>query len=163
MPIENTTNHQNKDFLVENAIKHGTQKIEEENEKELYINLRYTNSELEKIKELTSVLRLSKELFIETAISYLYFRFSENQDSIKKIISEETEKYKSEFQEISIAGNKSRREIDRLYGKIKLSPEISHKVEQLNMKDNINECLFTGINLLYKQLIGDFKIVNQQK
>lgn len=84
MPIENTTNHQNKDFLVENAIKHGTQKIEEENEKELYINLRYTNSELEKIKELTSVLRLSKELFIETAISYLYFRFSENQDSIKK-------------------------------------------------------------------------------
>lgn len=162
MSVENKKNHQTEDFLVENAMKNGTQKIEEDHVEKQYITLRYTNSELDKIKELTSVLRLSKELFIETAISYLYFRFSENKDSIQKIISEETEKFKSEFQEISFS-SKSRKELDRLSGKIKLSPEISHKVEQLNMKDNINECLFTGINLLYQQLIGDFKTVNQQK
>jgi hypothetical protein len=31
------------------------------------------------------------------------------------------------------------------------------------MKDRINECLFVGINLLYKQLVGEFKTVNQEK
>ncbi len=31
------------------------------------------------------------------------------------------------------------------------------------MIDKINECIFTGVNLLYQQLIENFKLVPKQK
>ncbi|MBO1057884.1 MAG: hypothetical protein HEQ27_15725 [Dolichospermum sp. JUN01] len=163
MSVENQTALQGKDYLADNAINNGTKKVEEETKEPQYITLTYTNSEIEKIRELTSVLRLSKELFLETAISYLHFCFFEQKESIEKIINEESEKYKAESKQISVVDNMPKKEIDRLSGKIKLSPEISNKVEELNMRDKINECLFIGINLLYKQLIGDLKTVNEEK
>ncbi|TAF10120.1 MAG: hypothetical protein EAZ77_04000 [Nostocales cyanobacterium] len=167
MSREDKVTTQIKDFLVDNAIENGIKKVEEEKQEiqnlDLDIELRYTNSELEKIRKLTSILRLGKELFLESAISYVHFLFSEHKESIQKIIDEESEKYQAELKQISPIENMSKKDRDRFSGKIRLSPETSNKIEQLDMKDRINECLFVGINLLYKQLVGEFKSVNQEK
>ncbi|MTJ30221.1 hypothetical protein [Aphanizomenon sp. UHCC 0183] len=165
MSTEDKLTTQSKDFLADNAIQNGIKKVEEEKQEiqNLDIELRYTNSELEKIQKLTAILRLAKELFLESVINYVYFLFSEHKESIQKIIDEESENYQAELKQITPIENMSRKDRDRFSGKIRLSPETSDKIEQLDMKDRINECLFVGINLLYKQLVGEFKTVNQEK
>jgi len=133
-----------KDFLADNAIQNGRREVEEEKQEtqNLDIELRYTNSELEKIRKLTSILRLGKELFLESVISYVHFLFSEHKESIQKIIDEESENYQAELKQITPIENMSTKDRDRFSGKIRLSPETSNKIEQLDMKDRINECLF---------------------
>jgi Fe2+ transport system protein B len=165
MSIEDKLTTPSKDFLADNAIQNGIKKVEEEKQEiqNLDIELRYTNSELEKIRKLTAILRLGKELFLESVISYVHFLFSEHKESIQKIIDEESENYQAELKQITPIEKMSKKDRDRFSGKIRLSPETSDKIEQLNMKDRINECLFVGINLLYKQLVGEFKTVNQEK
>ncbi len=165
MSIEDKLTTPSKDFLTDNAIQNGIKKVEEEKQEtqNLDIELRYTNSELEKIRKLTAILRLGKELFLESVISYVHFLFSEHKESIQKIIDEESENYQAELKQITPIEKMSKKDRDRFSGKIRLSPETSDKIEQLNMKDRINECLFVGINLLYKQLVGEFKTVNQEK
>jgi len=165
MSIEDKLTTPSKDFLADNAIQNGIKKVEEEKQEiqNLDIELRYTDSELEKIRKLTAILRLGKELFLESVISYVHFLFSEHKESIQKIIDEESENYQAELKQITPIEKMSKKDRDRFSGKIRLSPETSDKIEQLNMKDRINECLFVGINLLYKQLVGEFKTVNQEK
>ena len=165
MSIEDKLTTPSKDFLADNAIQNGIKKVEEEKQEiqNLDIELRYTNSELKKIGKLTAILRLEKELFLESVISYVHFLFSEHKESIQKIIDEESENYQAELKQITPIEKMSKKDRDRFSGKIRLSPETSDKIEQLNMKDRINECLFVGINLLYKQLVGEFKTVNQEK
>ncbi|WP_027401179.1 hypothetical protein [Aphanizomenon flos-aquae] len=167
MSIEDKLTAPSKDFLADNAIQNGIREVEEEKQEnqnlDWDIELRYTNSELEKIRKLTSILRLGKELFLESVISYVHFLFSEHKESIQKIIDEESENYQAELKQITPIENMSTKDRDRFSGKIRLSPETSDKIEQLDMKNRINECLFVGINLLYKQLVGEFKTVNQEK
>jgi hypothetical protein len=165
MSIEDKLTTPSKDFLADNAIQNGIKEVEEEKQEiqNLDIELRYTDSELEKIRKLTAILRLGKELFLESVISYVHFLFSEHKESIQKIIDEESENYQAELKQITPIEKMSKKDRDRFSGKIRLSPETSDKIEQLNMKDRINECLFVGINLLYKQLVGEFKTVNQEK
>ena len=165
MSTEDKLTTQSKDFLADNAIQNGIKKVEEEKQEiqNLDIELRYTNSELEKIQKLTAILRLAKELFLESVINYVYFLFSEHKESIQKIIDEESENYQAELKQITPIENMSRKDRDRFSGKIRLSPETSDKIEQLDMKDRINECLFVGINLLYIQLVGVFNTVNHEK
>lgn len=165
MSIEDKLTTPSKDFLADNAIQNGIKKVEEEKQEiqNLDIELRYTDSELEKIRKLTAILRLGKELFLESVISYVHFLFSEHKESIQKIIDEESENYQAELKQITPIEKMSKKDRDRFSGKIRLSPETSDKIEQLNMKDRINECLFVGINLLYKQLVVEFKTVNQEK
>jgi hypothetical protein len=149
-----TDNKKKDDYLAEQAINDGTKLKETEHEE--YI-IKYTNSELDKIQKLTKILRLSKEAFMESAISYLHFRFTSDQENTQKTIHHQTAKYMDESKKIDIEHNIPPKERDRLKGKIKLSPETSQKLDELNMKEKINECLFTGINLLYEQLIDNLK------
>ncbi|MDD1416005.1 hypothetical protein MEN41_15635 [Dolichospermum sp. ST_con] len=144
MSIEDKLTTPSKDFLADNAIQNGIKKVEEEKQEiqNLDIELRYTNSELEKIRKLTAILRLGKELFLESVISYVHFLFSEHKESIQKIIDEESENYQAELKQITPIEKMSKKDRDRFSGKIRLSPETSDKIEQLNMKDRINECLF---------------------
>ncbi|WP_413172858.1 hypothetical protein [Anabaena azotica] len=148
MSREDKVTTHSKDFLVDNAIQNRIKKVEGEKQEiqnlnlDLDIELIYTNSELEKIRKLTSILRLGKELFLESAISYVHFLFSEHKESIQKIIDEESENYQAELKQISPIENMSKKDRDRFSGKIRLSPETSNKIEQLDMKDRINECLF---------------------
>jgi hypothetical protein len=167
MSIENKLTTASKDFLADNAIQNGIKKVEEEKQEsqnlDLDIELRYTDSELKKIGKLTAILRLEKELFLESVISYVHFLFSEHKESIQKIIDKESENYQAELKQITPIEKMSNKDRDRFSRKIRLSPETSNKIEQLDMKDRINECLFVGINLLYKQLVAEFKTVNQEK
>ncbi|MEA5618896.1 hypothetical protein VB711_13760 [Cronbergia sp. UHCC 0137] len=149
------------DYIAQKAIDDGTEKLEEDVKKKESIELRFTDSELIKIQQLISILTLSKELFLESAISYVHFHFSNDKEKTEKIINDESRKYEAESQQIDLNGKISPKDRDRLYGKIKLSPETSSKIEELNMKDKINQCLFTGINLLYKQLIEEVKTAKE--
>ena len=144
-----TDNKKKDDYLAEHAINHGIKL--KETEQEEYV-IKYTNSELDKIQKLTKILRLSKEAFMESAISYLHSRFTSDKENTQKTIHHQTAQYQHELKEIDIK-NIPPKERDRLKGKIKLSPETSQKLDELNMKEKINECLFTGINLLYERLI----------
>ncbi|MDH6100151.1 hypothetical protein NWP21_15150 [Anabaenopsis sp. FSS-46] len=145
-----TDNKKKDDYLAEHAINHGIKLKETEQEESV---IKYTNSELDKIQKLTDILALSKEAFMESAISYLHFRFTSDKENTQKTIHHQTAQYQHELKKIDIEHNIPPKERDRLKGKIKLSPETSQKLDELNMKGKINECLFTGINLLYEQLI----------
>ena len=73
MSIEDKQTTPSKDFLTDNAIQNGIKKVAEEKQEnqnlDLDIELRYTDSELKKIGKLTAILRLEKELFLESVIS----------------------------------------------------------------------------------------------
>jgi hypothetical protein len=148
-----TDNKKKDDYLAEYAINHGIKLKETEQEESV---IKYTNSELDKIQKLTDILALSKEAFMESAISYLHSRFTSDKENTQNTIHHQTAQYQHELKEIDIE-NIPPKERDRLKGKIKLSPETSQKLDELNMKEKINECLFTGINLLYEQLIDNLK------
>ena len=147
-------NNKESEFLTEYAITAGIQAIEPE-DKEEYV-IKYTNSELDKIQELTGILRLSKETLLESAISYLHFSFTNDQENTQKAIDRQTTEYIDELEKIDI-DTLSPKDQDRLKGKIKLSPEASKNLDELNMKENINECLFTGISLLHEKLASNPK------
>jgi hypothetical protein len=159
----NTLSHtEENDFLVQDAINQGIELAEKTPESNQKMAINFTQSELTKMQELISGLNLSQETLLESAIQYVYFRFNSDQENIKKIIEEYSQKYKSELEKIKLE-ELSRKDRDKFTTKIKLSEPIADKVKKIEMIDKINECIFTGVNLLYQQLIENFKIVQQQK
>lgn len=137
------------DYLIEEAINSGSQLTE--NKQTKYI-IRYTNSELDKIVKLSMILGLSKAILLESAISYLYFNFINDKENTQKIIDNQTAQYINELEKIDI-NTLSRKERDRIQGKITLSPEIFLYLDGLTMNEKINEAIFIGINLLHERLI----------
>lgn len=159
----NTLTHtEENDFLAQNAINEGIELAQTTPESNQQMIVNFTQSELTKMQELISGLNLSQETLLESAIQYVYFRFSSDQESIKKIIEDDSQTYKSELEKIK-SEELSRKDSDKFTTKIKLSEPITDKVKKIEMIDKINECIFTGVNLLYQQLIENFKIVQKQK
>jgi hypothetical protein len=91
--------------------------------------INFTQSELTKMQELISGLNLSQETLLESAIQYVYFRFNSDQENIKKIIEEYSQKYKSELEKIKLE-ELSRKDRDKFTTKIKLSEPIADKVKK---------------------------------
>ncbi len=150
------------DFLVQEAINEGTELAKKISESNQDIIVNFTRSELQQIQDLISSLNLSQGTLLESAIQYVYFRFNSDQENIKKIIEDDSQRYQSELEEIK-SEKLSRKDSDKFSTKIKLSAPIADTVEKIDMIDKINECIFTGVNLLYQQLIEKFKIVQKQK
>ncbi|MBD2774124.1 hypothetical protein [Iningainema tapete] len=66
--------NQYQDFQVEQAIVEGKRHAAEV-EPEVEITLEFTEAQRNMIVELTSALTLSVEVLLETAISYVYYRY----------------------------------------------------------------------------------------
>lgn len=161
---KNSCHIEGNDFLVREAINEGTElaeKTSESNHNEQII-VNFTRSELQKMQDLISSLNLSQATLLESAIQYVYFRFASDQENTKKIIEDDSQKYNMELEQIKLE-QLSRKDSDKFSIKIKLSDPIADKVEKINMIHKINECIFTGVNLLYQQLIENFKLVPKQK
>lgn len=156
------THTEENDFLAQNAINEGIELAQKTPESNQQMIINFTQSELTKMQDLISSLNLSQATLLESAIQYVYFRFNSDQESIKKIIEDDSQKYKSELETIKLE-ELSRKDKDKFTTKIKLSEPIADKVKKIEMIDKINECIFTGVNLLYQQLIEKFKIVQKQK
>lgn len=132
--------NQSQDFQVEQAIADGMRQANEV-EPELEITLKFTDSQQKMLKELTSALALSVEIMLESAISYVYFHRKD-----KKIFEEYPKQHDKESEE-------SPKHSSLLTKKLALAAETSYKLEKLGMTDKINECVVTGIQLLYEHLI----------
>ncbi len=151
--------HQSQDFQVEQAIADGIRQANEV-EPDLEITLEFTNSQQKMLKELTSALALSVEILLESAISYVYFQRKDNQfwKKFEEYIRRHNQEYKDSQQETE----KSPKRSTLLTKKLILAAETSYKLEELGMTDRINECVVTGIQLLYEHLIdGQQKSVNE--
>jgi hypothetical protein len=149
-------------FLVQEAINEGIELAEKTDESNQHIIINFTRSELQKMQDLISSLNLSQATLLESAIQYVYFRFNSDQENITKVIEYDSQRYNIELEQIK-SEKLSRKDSDKFSTKIKLSDPIADKVKKIDMIDKINECIFTGVNLLYQQLIENFKLVPKQK
>lgn len=149
-------------FLVQDAIDEGMKLAEKVSESNQQVTVNFTRSELEKMEELISSLNLSQTTLLESAIGYIYRLFSFDQKAIKKIIEDDSQTYKVELEKIKLE-KLPRKESDKFTTKIELSVPIANQVKEIGMIDKVSECIFTGVNLLYKQLIEDVKKFIKQK
>lgn len=161
MSLKNQNALSNEDYLEKQAINDGIKNLEQESEQAQTRKIKLTTVELQKIQELTSRLRLAKESCLESAINYLHSRFSDSKEDIQKLINEESINYETELRQIN-SNNLSAKERDQLFTKIRFSPETDKKIEELDMIDKIEQCLYTGINLLYRLLIEPYKAENSE-
>lgn len=132
--------NQSQDFQVEQALADGMGQANKV-EPELEITLEFNASQQKMLKELTSALALSVKVLLESAISYVYFHRKD-----KRIFEEYPKQLTKESEEPSTRS-------PLLTKKLTLAAETSYKLEELGMADKINECVVTGIQLLYEHLI----------
>lgn len=137
--------NQSQDFQVEQALADGMRQANKV-EPELEITLEFNASQQKMLKELTSALALSVKVLLESAISYVYFHRKDKKifEVYPKQLIKESEEYPTRSH--------------LLTKKLTLAAETSYKLAELGMADKINECVVTGIQLLYEHLI-----VGQQK
>lgn len=138
--------NKSQNFLVEQAIAEGIRQVAEfEPEQEIAIEL---NRQLgEKIIELTSVLTLSTEILLESAISYFHYQYKKNPDFAQK--------WQNYYHQIINQSNLDLQKKDRtVVKKITLAAEILYKLEEMHLSDNIQECVYVGIHLLHNKLIN---------
>jgi hypothetical protein len=91
-----------------------------------------------KAGEIGKVLGLSFAVTLNSAVKYALF-YAQN----KGVYLRELEEYPTHLSSHSL--------------KLKVTAETWQRLKELNMTEQISECVFTGIELLYKQLI-DMKI-----
>jgi len=121
------------DALGDIAIQVGTQQTSSNDLEEA--TLTFTDSEEKMLKQLSASLALSAKTIIESAISYAYF------DTKKKGLKiDQLPEY------LQALGSRT--------FKLALSAETIHKLDELEMAQNLSECAATRIRLLYKKLIN---------
>ena len=149
--------NQSQDFQVEQAIAEGIRQANEV-EPDLEITLEFTDSQQKMLKELTKALALSVEILLESAISYVYF-YREDKNLLKKIeeYSEDPNQENEEADKSTDKIEESPKRSNSHTKKLTLATETLYKIEKLGMTDRINECVATGIKLLYEQLIDGQK------
>lgn len=139
------------DFLVEQAIAEGKRQAAEV-EPESEITLEFSDEQGNMITELKSALTLSVEILLESAISYVHYKYKNNQNLAFEI----EENYKQHHKDID-ESKQPRENYDKQDRKLKmkltLAAEITHKLEEIGItEEKINDCVITGINLLYGKL-----------
>lgn len=146
--------NQSQDFLVEQAIAEGNRQANEV-EPELEA-IEFTDAEHKMLKKLAAALALSGTVLLESAISYVYFH-KEDKSLLKKI-EEYSKHHNQEAKESKDKIEESPKRSKPYTINLALALETSSKLEQMGMKNKINECVIVGINLLHKRLID-----NEQK
>ncbi|KYC35727.1 hypothetical protein WA1_07950 [Scytonema hofmannii PCC 7110] len=138
------------DFLVDQAIVEGQRQATEVTS-EPEMTLEFSDEQSNMLGELTSALTLSGETLLESAISYVHYKYKKNQNFAKKI-EEDYKQHTKDFHKIQDLRENSSKQRSKLTRKLILSAVISHKLEEMGMTEKINECVLVGINLLYEQL-----------
>ncbi|MEB3339005.1 MAG: hypothetical protein VKJ46_16155 [Leptolyngbyaceae bacterium] len=87
------------------------------------------------LKQLTATLALSVKVIVEAAINYLHFYVRDRGISVHQLAN-----YPQTLGSHSF--------------KLILGAETSHKLEELGMAKQPNECAVLGIQLLYENLVG---------
>ncbi|MEA5604900.1 hypothetical protein [Nostoc sp. UHCC 0252] len=146
--------NQHHNFPVEQAINDGKSQAAELEQSELEIILEFTETQRNMIMELTSALTLSVEVLLETAISYVYYNYKKYQEFANKL-EELSIAQKNIYEQAHKQIENSPKCRKTLTKKLILAAEISHKLEELGMAEKINECVATGIDMLYKKLTND--------
>ncbi|WP_017303869.1 hypothetical protein [Spirulina subsalsa] len=150
------------DYLEQDAIEQGTQLVKEQLSIDQRIRINFTQSELDKMRDLKLSLNLSQETLVESAIQYVYYCFADNLESLNPIIEDHAKIYNTELEQLKPEGL-PRKERDKFVTKIQLSLPIADKLEKMVMEDRINECIFTGVNLLHENLIEKIEVTRQKK
>lgn len=152
--------NQSQDFQVDQAIVEGSRQANEVEPEE--ITLEFTDSEQKMLKDLAIALALSVKVLLESAISYVYFH-REDKKLLMKIeeYSKRPNEGNKEAEESTDKIEESPKRSNSHTKKLILAVETSHKLEELGMRNKINECVIIGIDLLYEKLIkGEQKSVN---
>ncbi len=145
--------NQHHNFQVEQAIAEGKRQAAEL-EPELEIILEFTDTQKNMILELTSALTLSVEVLLETAISYVHYNYKKYQEfanKLEQLSKQEKNIYERPDKQMEKSHNSRKTSTKKLI----LAAEISHKLEELGMAEKINECVATGIDMLYSKLTND--------
>lgn len=140
---------QSDDFLVEQAITEGRRQADEMTS-EPEVTLEFNDEQSNMLGELTSALTLSGETLLESAISYVYYKYKKNPNFAK--IGENSQQDTKDFSKTQHSRENFSKQRKKLKRKLTLSAIIFHKLEEMNMTEKINECVVVGINLLYEQL-----------
>lgn len=147
--------NQSQDFQVEQAIAEGKRQANEV-EPELEASLEFTDAEQKMLNKLAAALALSTKVLLESAISYVYFH-KKDKNLLKKI-EEYSKHHNQEAKESKDKIEEYPKRSQPNTINLALALETSYKLEQMGMKNKINECVIVGINLLHKKLID-----NEQK
>jgi hypothetical protein len=131
------SSHPTQDALRDIAIEEGTQIVNLNSTEEVV--LKFTDREKTMLKKLTASLALSVRVIVESAISYVYF-YTQNRGLRVEALPEYPK----------VLGSHD--------FKLALAAETAYKLEELGMTQHLNECVITGIHLLYNQLIEDAKV-----
>ncbi len=139
------------DQLLQNAIEEGDRKVNREEPK---ISYNLTPSQLSKIQKLAEALRTSTGNLPNSAISYFhYLNKRANSEDWENKIDREIRDYQQELKEVEKKITSSKKERHKYSKEFIPSPDISKKLEELDMTDRVGECIFVGINLMHKNLI----------
>lgn len=103
------------------------------------MRLEFTESEAAMLKRLTSCLALSVGTIIESAINYVYFYTKSRGLEVEQLV---------EYSHVA----------KPFAFEVSLAAQTTHKLNELGMNHHINECVVTGIHLLYNQLIEEVGI-----
>ena len=125
---------------VDAAISQGKTLNESEQDndsKELIIKI--CNTDNEKLMELTSALRINREIMIESSINYVCYYIEKLKLSLDKII-----------QEMVDAGEGLDSNPKIISYRLNLSQEIIQKIKKIGMQERVNDCAILGIRLLYQ-------------
>ncbi|UKO97832.1 hypothetical protein [Nostoc sp. UHCC 0870] len=137
------------DFMIKQAMTEGNlQAVELESVKKIAII--FTDEQLKKIQDITEALALSVTEVLDSAISYVYF-YKKNHQIKDMLLLEQGNKNKPE--QIKNQNNHNEMYIHAHTKYLNLTTVVNHKLEELEMKEKISECVSAGINLLYEKLI----------
>jgi predicted small metal-binding protein len=149
MSVIQQNSSDNFEFIVNQAITEGTQQFDAI-ESELEVTLEFTDEQLQIIQELSQALELSVMDLLDSAISFVYFNKDDRE--VKQKLTESIKYLNNQ----SSLNNDTKNSIKYRLAHVKkmtLTALVTHKLEVLDMKERVYECVVTGIYLLYERLI----------
>ncbi|AMW27620.1 hypothetical protein [Arthrospira platensis] len=150
--------------IEDEAIAQGIHNFERlKNQENHSIKYQLTESEINKIVALSKALRTGTQQLPDWAISYIHFvnqQIQAEQTQSQKDLAENWTKWKQKQiqnyrHDLKIQQDRISHpaQQSRYHRSLELNTEISDKLEALGMKENIDECIFLGISLMYENLI----------
>ncbi|MBE9143508.1 hypothetical protein [Planktothrix mougeotii] len=124
---------------VDAAISQGKQLNELEQDNDINkFTIKICNTDNQKLMELTSALRINRELMIESAMNFVYYsidRLKIDRDQLIKQMGKLGESYDSD---------------NSIPYTLNLSQVIIQNIKKIGMEGRVNDCAILGIRLLYQ-------------
>lgn len=162
--------------IEDSAIAQGIHNFEQsKNEANKRIKYQLTESEIQKMVGISKALRTRTQQLPDWAISYIHFldqqiqaeQTKSNKESEENWIRWKEKQIQSYRHDLSVQQDMMNHPAkESRYNRVlELNTEISDKLEELGMKENVGECIFMGISLMYKNLIecAMFTIENKKQ